>query len=173
MLTSVKHKWFLKSLAVFGVLFYSLFIGSAISSYAGWPTDEKLEDGELQWVVVVPPFNNSPGAIYIWATPKQTTNTIFGHSKNNNEPRAHVIPYSHQMHEKANKAMQARMKGKRIKIKSNGETDEGIGKGDKNAGGSNKPKGRGLGHGGVNGIEQDFEFYEFPTIELPSKDMDR
>ena len=50
---SVKNRWFIKSLAIFGVLFYSLVINNAVSSFAGWPTAEKMPEAEFHWAVII------------------------------------------------------------------------------------------------------------------------
>lgn len=150
-LTSVKQRWFLKSLSVFIVAFYCLFLNNAISGYAGWPTDEQLpEEAEFHWAVVFHPTSKDNGVIYVWASPAGTK-----------VPRSYKLPYTNKMHEKTSAAMGAKAKGKRMKIGK--MTNHGSGNEEQDG-----PDGA-TGKGSSSPERQEYEFYDFPIAPLPLK----
>lgn len=170
----VKGKFPVKVALILLTVYYSLVTWHSLGSYAGWPAAATPpEEFTLNWVVVREPNKTTKdaGAIYLWLTgDSNEPNTIFNifkYKSSGHEPRAYELPYSTEMHEKAQKAKGLLMRGKVVRGKKGGKPGlpgEGDGDGSGKGGDSKGP-----GKKGSLSNEQDYEFHELLPSVLPDK----
>lgn len=156
--------------------YYCLVTWHSLGSYAGWPAVAHPPDEFiLHWVIVNEPNKKTkdPGAIYLWLTSNEkesnTVFNIFRYKSDRLEPRAYAIPYSREMHERAQRARGLLMKGKVVR-----GTKKGKGAPAEGEGGNMDGKGPGSIGGKRPSLsnEQDFEFHELLPSVLPDKNPD-
>ena len=185
-----KGNWLLKAVVIAATLCFSLGMWNSIEGLQGWPTKEPLPAKFLLHWAVIEEGNkqtDTPGNIYLWvedlADKKETTNWFsFLPKEMTDKPRVYKIPYSRDVHEQLQKAMEGMKKGKRFVGENKGgklgQEGEGEGKDGKNGqGGKGKGKGYdkpGQGKQGPGGEfdfsqEQDIVFHELPPAKLPPK----
>ena len=126
-------------------------IWKALESYRGWPTAEPPpEIFVFIWAVVIEPDpkTQNPGLIYVWAgypTKSKGSEALLSYNPSENEPRAHILPYSRILHEQIEKAKTMVASGQPVFFKRNNgrNTEDGeIGPpGNTDGGGSNDQEG--------------------------------
>ena len=148
--------------------YYSLITWTSLDTYAGWATDAKMPDQFIvHWVMVEEPDKKTkdPGAIYLWITsPDLGANTMWnflGYKPENPKPRIYRLPYSTDMHEKAEQIKKLLKKGKIVV-----GAKKGIGEGD---GGSENTTNESLKGRPSISNPQEYEFHELLPSVLPNK----
>jgi hypothetical protein len=129
--------------AIFYILIYFSIIGMQ-----GWPTEASLpEDVEVVWGYVDPPNKKigKDGFIVLWVLDR--TDESIG-----KKPRAHLLPYTKEMHKKIEEAKKEQQKGKKTGAKRRSK--------DKGKKGFVPPDAT---------EKQDLMFYKLPPLEVPTK----
>jgi hypothetical protein len=172
-----KGHWGIKASMILLSLYFCLSVGFSIAGFMGWPTDDKLPSKFLlHWVVIQEPDVKlgDEGSIYIWVRPinepgiehKEWNDYLLSFYDGKSRPRAYRMPYSRELHEQAQKAIDAISRGEGVGG-ING-TDEKKGRGKESGKGKGSDKagdgGRSLTNNG--GIE----FHKLPPPKLPDKD---
>ena len=167
-----KGHWGIKAAMIVLSLYFCLSVGFSIAEFMGWPTDGKLPPKFLlYWAVIQEPDAKlgDEGSIYVWVRPINETGIehkgrnyyLLSFYDGKSQPRAYSIPYSRELHEQTQKAIDTISKGGGVGGTSgeNGEKGRGEGRvGDKAGDG-----GRSLTNNG--GIE----FHKLPPPKLPDK----
>ncbi len=154
--------WPIKAIAIGTALPLFVTTFAALHMLMGWPSDADLpETFELHAALVDEPAagKDQVGAIYLWLTPSAAARadvTADGGSAVDGElieagsaPRAFVLPYSRDLHNRVEAMRDALLKGKRVA--------------GRHAPGSSWERRFGQHHGGI-------ELYAPPPPPLPSKD---
>ena len=149
-------------------------VTNALDSYAGWPTGEEMpEDAQLLGAVIHEPSARvgDKGAIYVWVRPLvPPQNGLLQETPSPDEPRAFRLPYSREMHEEMEKAMQAIRAGQTIGLhrgRRGGNPGQGSGQGNGQGG---QGQGNGLGVGMKNDDDEGLHVYALPASQPPRKD---
>ncbi len=170
-----KGHWGIKAATMVLSLYFCLSVGFSISEFMGWPTDDKLPPKFLlHWAVIQEPDVKlgDEGSIYVWVRPineptiehKEWSDYLLSFYDGKSEPRAYRIPYSRELHEQAQKAIEAISKGEGV----GGTSEEGSGKGKKKSSGKGNGK---TGDGGKSLTNNGgIEFHKLPPPKLPDKD---
>ena len=171
-----KGHWGSKAAMILLSLYFCLSVGFSVSDFMGWPTEEDLpEKFRVYWLVIdePDPKGGDEGNIYIWLQPNSTTETIHDSWEDylisfydgDSEPRAYRLPYTRELHEKAQQALNTLAGGG-----GGGGASEGMGDGDEGEGegeGKEDQGGRGGGSLSRNG---GIVFHDLPPTKLPDKD---
>ena len=146
-----KGKWWVKAGAILTFSVLGFIIWQAMESYRGWPTAESPpEIFMFIWAVIIEPNpkTQNPGLIYIWAgypTKSKESGVLLSYSPSENEPRAHIFPYSRGLHEQIEKAKIMTTSGQSVFFKRKNGHNAGDGEmgppGNTNEGGSNNQEG--------------------------------
>jgi len=111
--------------------FIILILASAtffsVTTYRGFPVngDLPIDKQELLFAVVVPPANNTDGAIYLWLKKSVSPVNIFEKilfrmENRENTPRAYQIPYTKESAKKINTAVVAKKSGMVVDVEFDG-----------------------------------------------------
>ena len=167
-----KGHWLSKAAIILLSLYFCMSVGLSVGEFMGWPTDEKMPDKFLvHWVVVDEPDPKlgDEGSIYIWIQPLEKSEDkrgswndyLLSFYDGDSQPRSYRLPYSRELHERAQEALGMIMRGEGV-----GGTGEGKGKMGA-AKGNSKKQGKGGGsltrNGGV-------MFHKLPPPQLPDKE---
>lgn len=165
-----RGKWWLKTFAIVGGTWYSVAIFKTLPTILGWPSPAPLpEKYEVYWVKVAEPIKGTDdkGCVYLWiqdmSKEKNKVNWWSLFKPSERDSRIHKLPYSRNLHKKANKIMQMLRKGQRVM--GSGGKGKGKGKG-KGSGKSGKGK-TGGGDEGDDSVGP--KFYKMPPVQLPRK----
>ena len=183
-----KGNWGVKAALIILSLYFCLTVGFSVSDFMGWPTDEDLPEKFLvHWIVVDEPDSKSgdEGNIYVWLK-DSSENKISKESWNDyllsfydgdSEPRSYKMPYSRDLHEQAQEALNMIMDGQSV-----GGTNSGLGQGEGEGegdgeGGEGEGEGQGMGEGTEEGGEGEgsltrnggISFHKLPPAKLPRK----
>jgi len=164
-----KGMWGVKAATISAALYFCLSIGMSLENLAGWPSMQELpEEFRVYWVIVEEPDKKTAdkGSVFIWvkdAAPKEEEGDwlLSFYSNNRSEPRSYQLPYSRELHEDAEKAVEKIRAGGKVGGKRGGEKGEGKGGGKKGQDG-NKGGGSLSGFSGI-------IFHELPPSKLPEK----
>ena len=170
-----KGHWGIKAATMVLSLYFCLSVGFSISEFMGWPTDDKLPPKFLlHWAVIQEPDVKlgDEGSIYVWVRPlnepkiehKEWNDYLLSFYDGKSEPRAYRIPYSRELHEQTQKAIEAISKGEGV----GGTSEKGRGKGKKKSGGEGSGKAGDSGKSLTN--NGGIEFHKLPPPKLPDKD---
>ena len=113
-----KGHWGIKATMIMLSLYFCLSVGFSIAEFMGWPTDDKLPPKFLlHWAVIQEPDVKlgDEGSIYVWARPineseiehKEWNDYLLSFYDGKSEPRAYRIPYSRELHEQTQKAIES------------------------------------------------------------------
>lgn len=169
-LAYAKGRWWLKLAFTVLLVGFGLEVSRALDSYAGWPTGEEMpENGQLLGAVIREPSPRvgDKGAIYVWIRPLEPpVSGLLRETPSPDEPRAYRLPYSREMHEEMEQAMQALRSGQPV----------GIGRGRRGGHhgqpgqGSGSGSGEGQGNGSLRTDDDDVHVYALPPPQPPRKD---
>ena len=187
-----KGHWVSKATMILMSLYFCLSVGFSVSDFMGWPTDEDLpEKFRVYWLVIdePDPKRDDGGNIYVWLQPDLETegthdswhDYLLSFYDGDSEPRAYRLPYTRELHEQSQKALNTIMGGGAV-----GGTNGGLGKGDTEGEGSGEGEGEGEGEGvggdgaggiglrgrGGGGVSRNggIMFHDLPPTKLPDKD---
>ncbi|MEM3000582.1 MAG: hypothetical protein QXU32_00870 [Nitrososphaerales archaeon] len=162
----------IKTLAIVMCGYFSLVLWNSLGTYAGWPTtNEPPDEFILHWAIVVEPnkTENESGAIFIWITgvhEHKNYLTFLGYSPLNMEPRAYKLPYSRQLHQAIDGAMQSLRKGRIVRGRKCKHGNSDFDGGNDAGGKENNDERPG---GGSLSNEQEYQFHELLPTRLPQK----
>jgi hypothetical protein len=163
-----KGHWLLKAVVVAVSLYFGIATWQSLNGLLGWPApeSESLPDKfAVHWVVIKEPSKKTadPGAIFIWVSGPVKESLFAPDFK---EPRAYKLPYSKEMHQRAEGALSLIRKGEKVI----GMRGKGKGKG---WGQKGKGKGEGEGEKGAWGMSRkhipDIVFHKLPPPKFPPK----
>jgi len=105
----LKGYWYLKAGFITLLLYLSLSVFLSVENLKGWATSQALpEDFKIEAIFVREPdkVNKKPGAIYVWVSdiesvPICISGIICINDPDVNGPRAFILNYSSESHEKA------------------------------------------------------------------------
>jgi len=166
--------WGLKIATIASALYFCLSISFSLENFEGWPSNASLpEEFRVHWMVIEEPDKKGgKGAIYIWAKSLKSLDDESGwwisfEGSDTNTPRAYRLPYTRELHERAQDALKRLQAGEGV-VGKRGQEKAGGGEGDGsegppgNGGDSGKGEGSLTKNGGVT-------FQELPPIKLPDK----
>lgn len=111
---SQKGWWLAKLGAIILVSTFNFLVYNGAYSADGWPTTQPLPKVAMldACVVVEPdPLSQSPGSIYIWATPITRNRSVFTYTSPAAAPRSYQVPYTRALHIACLQAKKALGKG--------------------------------------------------------------
>lgn len=158
-IATVRGKWWIKLAFIVAVPSFGLVVWNAISSYQGWPAEEKLPDKALLlWVDVIEPDKTvgEDGAIHLWIislSDVSENGPLLGHGRPRGIPRAYGMPYDRKLHEMFEAAKGRIMSGQPVVLER--------ATGDPNAEGEPGT--------GYSQQEADLKVYDLPPPALPKK----
>ena len=167
--------WGLKAATIAAALYFCLSISFSLENFEGWPSNTSLpEEFRVHWVVIEEPDKKgSEGAVYIWAENLQPLESDSGwwlsfEKGNTDTPRAYKLPYSRDLHERAQQALERLQAGEGVMGKNGGgEAGEGEGDGSEGMpGDGGETGGEGGGSLSRNG---GITFQKLPPTKLPDK----
>jgi len=178
-----KGHWLSKAIVILASLYFCLSVGFSVKDYMGWPTNEDLPEKFLvHWIVIDEPDKKTgdKGSVYVWLKPLSETKEhhdtwedyLLSFYDGESRPRSYRVPYSRDLHEKAQRAIEMIMGGAQVGGLNGEGGEEGEGKGEK---GEGKEKGRGKGEsttsGGGGSLTRNggIIFHELPPTKLPEK----
>jgi hypothetical protein len=145
-----RGQWILKAMAIVLTLGTSLLFWHSLGDVEGWATTAPVpDDFEFHSYIVNEPSNSSPGSIFIWVTGGAAEEGLSLAAKRDGEPRAHIIPYSRESHERLEQATKAKKRGRRVR--------------------GRRVEGRDV-REGLDLPESEFVFYDMPSPRIPEKD---
>jgi len=180
-----KGHWLFKMGFIAATMYFGACMYKSLDALEGWPTQEELPDKfEVFWIKVEEPNKRTkdPGTVYVWAQdlePEKKKDNLpyflkFHTKDEDGESRVHILPYSDQLRDEAQKIMERLKKGGRF-MASKGK-GKGIGKGKgegkgkgKGRGNGRRGKGDGKGKGGSLSQQQEPIFHELPPPKYPDK----
>lgn len=130
-IATVRGKWWIKLAFIVAVPSFGLVVWSAISSYQGWPAEEKLPDKALLlWVDVIEPDTSSgeDGAIHVWIISlgdEADDGPLLGHGRPRSIPRAYGMPYDRKLHEMLEAAKGRIVSGQPVVLETTKKPPEG------------------------------------------------
>ena len=166
-----KGHWLIKTLTVPMFIGFSICVGITMNTMLGWPTEEELpQEYEVFWIKVDTPNIKTgyKGLITIWCKDLEgnSRKSYSVYTPKDDDTRIHKLPYSKQLHKRANEAIKMLKKGIRVKGSGGGGKGKGA-----------KGKGKGKGKSGKGGDDNDDsvgpKFYVLPPRGLPNKDGDK
>ena len=172
-----KGHWLSKAIVIFSSLYFCLSVGFSIKDYMGWPTEEGLPDKfVVHWIVIEEPDKQTgdKGSVYIWINPLSETKNnyetwedyLLSFYNGQSKPRSYQMPYSKDLHERAQGAIEMLKRGQRVGgLNGNGKKGEGK-KGEGKVQGNNQDGGSGGGSLTKNG---GIMFHQLPPTRLPDK----
>jgi len=166
--------WGLKIATIASALYFCLSISFSLENFEGWPSHASLpEEFRVHWVVIEEPDKKGgEGAIYIWAKSLKSLDGESGwwisfEGSSTNAPRAYKLPYTRELHERAQDALKRLQAGKSVMGKhGRGRAGDGEGDGSEGPPGDGEAAGRGGGSLTKNG---GITFQELPPTKLPDK----
>jgi len=119
-----RGSWKVKFLAIAMTLLFSLTIFQSLQDFAGWPTKSFPPDQiEVLWIHVIEPSSvrESPGSVCIWALSARSFDSFWSSifpptTKGQTTPRAYHLPYTRDLHEKAEQLKQRIMSGETVRL---------------------------------------------------------
>lgn len=170
-----KGHWVSKAAIILLSLYFCLSVGFSLNELMGWPTKEELpKKFFLHWAVVEEPDpkTGEEGSIFIWTKPLDSTRPkdqgwqdyLLSFYDGESQPRAHELPYSRELHEQAQEALEMIMGGQSVGGISIGEPGDGEGEGGEGDGEvvEGSAEGSLTRNGGV-------IFHKLPPPKLPDK----
>lgn len=169
-----KGHWLSKAAMILLSLYFCLSVGFSVNEFLGWPTEEKLPEQFLvHWAVIDEPDvkDGTEGSIYVWTKPlsetKETYDTwddyLLSFYDGNSQPRAYRLPYSRDLHEKTQEALNMLMQGEGVGGSRMGEGKPGKGSREGDGESEDGEEGGSLTrNGGV-------MFHKLPPPKLPDK----
>lgn len=143
---------------------YLFFVASAmyfsLDTYKGWPTNEKVKEGILTFVIIDEPTEVSEGAIYIWVRNSEVKFFWYqwlGYSPKD-EPRSFVLPYTKQTAKKFREAKKNLEEGKFVLLEEGKEPE--------NETASNKSEGEADGNGKNSNMNEYEDDYKVPHLKI-------
>jgi hypothetical protein len=170
-----KGQWGIKAATISLALYFCLSIGLSLENLAGWPSGQELpEKFEVHWIVIKEPNKKTgeKGAVYIWARdiePQEKDGWWLQFSSNDrDEPRVYQVPYSRELHEQSEGAMEKIKAGGKVGGKKGDGKGKGEGEGDGDGEGGKKGQNGNNGGGSLSGFSG-IIFHELPPSKLPEK----
>ncbi|KPJ85275.1 hypothetical protein AMJ57_03675 [Parcubacteria bacterium SG8_24] len=178
---TAKGRWWVKLTLVILVPSFCFVIWGALSSYLGWPTDERpVGKTLLLWVSVQEPQPQGaePGAIFLWLVPLEEEegeeSGPLSYARLGGEPRAHRLPYDRQSHEMLSRAADSLRQGRPVVLEwiEREPTEGGGGSGspETEEGEEGRPEGTPREGNRYGHQDQEFRMYELPAPVFPEKD---
>jgi hypothetical protein len=176
-----RGRWWIRGLLGAVTAWAGLVMWASLGQIAGWPVDGDPPKGgvDLGGVMVREPSTDGrdKGAIYLWGKPLSLESraawivVTLGRA-DRDEPRCWRMPYSREMHERAEGAKRALAAGRRVVVKP-GSPPSGAtevhGTGNPNQGGESGGAEGGNGENGMSPWRDDVHFYDLPEGKWPKK----
>jgi len=137
------RRWALRLPLLAATPVLALAVWWQLSQRDGWPTTSHPQDGAAFVASVVQaPTPGKPGAIYLWAQPR-----------NSDTPRSYRLPYTRQLEQQVARAATAAKRGARVGVRAT-----------RKMAGTRQPRG-----GQAQVMSSHFEFYRLPPPKLEVK----
>lgn len=180
-----KGNWFLKAFCTSASLYFVLSIAYTLPALYGWPSDDPLPNKfEIYYVLVKEPnkVNGDDGEIYFWVREIEDlsqdnkdeeegiSSYLIPLYEDKSGPRGYRVPYSTELHKRAEQIAKDLAEGKRMMGTNNGKG--GGKKGGKEGEGQQtggKGQQNGNGGGGSFSNSPEISFQELPPPSLPEK----
>ena len=164
-----RGKWFIKLITITLTLYLCISLSLSLENWSGWPSSQTLPDEFMvHWIQISEPNKQTgkPGNIYVWVTSLEKYYQDDGwddwreffisfYTHDLYQPRAYKLPYSLELHKKAQGALGNLIKGEKIKGGVNGRRGDN---------GENTK-----GDGGSFSYSEDIIFHKLPPSKLPDK----
>lgn len=110
----VRGPWWIKATLMCLVVVFTITLSRALDTYKGWPVHSPPKDSILVSTDVIEPSAGVRGIIYLWLVPQQGSNIPFHYVPQQGEPRAYMVPFTHQLEHRLTQAQggdQGRQRG--------------------------------------------------------------